>query len=181
MRALPEQNFVFYDRFMTVEGQAKTLGHYRQSMYLCKSRYVDFFIAETRGTRMDKEKSIFEQMGGTYTEKDGILYPNLLIGNEETEAMQDIFSGKYGDLWKKYLKENQSGRYHHLVRTGQLKQEAVEVNDEVNELLDRIMQQYLQKHKPENPDSTMEMWRLREQAKAMAEEVVLHDIVYCYH
>lgn len=27
----------------------------------------------------------------------------------------------------------------------------------------------------------MEMWQLREQAKAMAEEVVLHDIVYCYH
>lgn len=78
---------------------------------------------------MDKEKSIFEQMGGTYTEKSGILYPNILICNEETEAMQDIFSGKYGDLWKKYLKENQPGRYHHLVRTGQLKQKAAEVNE----------------------------------------------------
>ena len=130
---------------------------------------------------MSREKSIFEQMGGTYTEKDGILYPNILIGEEETEAMQDTFSGKYGDLWKKYLKENQLDRYYDLVRTGQLKQKAAEVNEEANELLDRIMQQYLQKNKPENPDSAMEMWQLREQAKAMAKEVVLHDIVYCYH
>lgn len=53
--------------------------------------------------------------------------------------------------------------------------------NEANELLDRIMQQYLQKHKPENPDSTMEMWQLREQAKTTAEEVVFRDIVYCYH
>ena len=130
---------------------------------------------------MSREKSIFERMGGTYTEKDGILYPNICVGQEETEAEQYTFSGKYGDLWKKYLKENQPDRYYHLVHLGQLKQKAAEVNEEANKLLDRIMQQYLQKHKPENPDSTMEMWKLREQAKAMAEEVVLHDIVYCYH
>lgn len=131
--------------------------------------------------RQKKELSIFEQMGGTYTEKDGILYPNILIGEEKTETMQNVFSGKYGDLWKKYLKENKPERYYDLVRTGQLKQKAVEVNEEANEMLERIMQQYLQKHKPENLDSTMEMWQLREQAKAMAEEVVLQDIVYCYH
>lgn len=131
--------------------------------------------------RKKEELSIFEQMGGTYTEKDGILYPNILIGNEETEEMRDIFSGKYGDLWEKYLKENWSDRYSYLVQTGQWKQKASEVNEEANELLERIMQQYLQKHKPENLDSTMEMWQLREQAKAMAEEAVFHDIVYCYH
>lgn len=50
---------------------------------------------------MSREKSIFEQMGGTYTEKDSILYPNFFIGEEETKAMWDTFSGKYGDLWKK--------------------------------------------------------------------------------
>ncbi|MBD5456740.1 MAG: TnpV protein [Lachnospiraceae bacterium] len=120
-------------------------------------------------------------MGGTYTEKDGILYPNIFIGEEQTEAMQDTFLGKYGDLWEKYMKGNHSERYYHMVRTGQLKQKAEEINEEANEMLDRIMQQYLQKHKPGNPDSTMEMWQLREQAKAMAEEVVLQDIVYCYH
>lgn len=68
-----------------------------------------------------------------------------------------------------------------MVHLGQLRQKAAEINEEANELLERIMQQYLQKHKPENPDSTMEMWQLREQAKAMAEEVVLQDVVCCYY
>ena len=115
------------------------------------------------------------------TQRLTVSYILISLGEEQTETMQDVFSGKYGDLWKKYMKENQPERYYHLVRTGQLKQKAAEVNEEANEMLDRIMQQYLKKHKPEDPDSTMEMWQLREQAKAMAEEVVLHDIVYCYH
>lgn len=127
---------------------------------------------------MYEEKSIFEQMGGTYTEIDGVLYPNLIIGNEETEAVSNAFSGKYGDLWKKHLKENRTDRYFYLLRTGQLLQKAAEVDEEANERLDRLMQQYLKKNKSEKPDSTMEMWRLREQAKMVAEEVVFREIVY---
>lgn len=84
--------------------------------------------------RQKEELSIFEQMGGTYTEKDGILYPNIRIGEEETEAMQNTFSGKYGDLWKKYLKENQTERYYHLVHLGQLKQKAEDVRNVLSEL-----------------------------------------------
>lgn len=127
---------------------------------------------------MYEEKSIFEQMGGTYAEIDGVLYPNLIIGNEETEAVSNVFLGKYGDLWKKHLKENRTDRYFYLLRTGQLLQKAAEVDEEANELLDRIMQQYLRKNKPEKPDSTMEIWQLREQAKMVAEEVVFREIVY---
>lgn len=40
---------------------------------------------------MYEEKSIFEQMGLTYVEIDGVLYPNLIIGNEETEAVSNAF------------------------------------------------------------------------------------------
>ena len=51
------------------------------------------WISETEDAKMSKEKTIFEQMGGTYTEIDGILYPNIRVEQEETEAMQDTFSG----------------------------------------------------------------------------------------
>lgn len=44
------------------------------------------WIAEAEDEKMSREKSIFEQMGGTYTEIDDILYPNILIGEEETET-----------------------------------------------------------------------------------------------
>ena len=48
-------------------------------------------------------------------------------------------------------------------------------------MLDVIMNQHMGKHPHVNPGSTMEMWMLREQAKMVAEETVLMDIVYQYH
>lgn len=64
---------------------------------------------------------------------------------------------------------------------GTLNAKALEVNEEAYEILEGIVNQYLTKHKLENVASTIEMWRLREQAKQMAEEVVFHDIVCQYH
>ena len=88
-----------------------------------------------------------------YVERDGILYPVLTIPKD----MELSAVGKYGLLWLSYMKENHKQRY----RT--------------------ITSQHLKKHPPEHPGSTMEMWKLREQAKSIAEEVVLSDIVYQYH
>ena len=130
---------------------------------------------------MSKEKSLFEQLGGTYTEgEDGLLYPNLAVSEADVTNINE-FAGMHGDIWKRYLKENHPDRYRHLVRLGELQKQALEVNEEANEMLDTIMNQYLKSHKPSNPSSTMEQWKLREQAKQTAEEVVFHDIVYrCY-
>jgi hypothetical protein len=64
---------------------------------------------------------------------------------------------------------------------GQLYVKAQEVNEEAYEMLDRIMNQYLSKHKPKDKHSTMEMWKIREQAKQLAEEVIYGEIVYKYH
>lgn len=80
-----------------------------------------------------------------------------------------------------YMKSNHAERYRHHIRMGTLSARAFELNEEAYEMLDRIVNQYLAKHKPQNSASTVEMWRLREQAKQMAEEVVLSDIVCQYH
>ena len=125
---------------------------------------------------MSREISTYEAMGGTYTEVDGVLYPNIVVSEEA-----DVWAGKYGLLWIDYMKTNHTDRYRHHIRMGTLNSKAFEVNEEVYELLEGIMNQYLAKHKPQNSASTMEMWRLREQAKQMAEEVVLNDIVRQYH
>lgn len=125
---------------------------------------------------MSRELSIYEAMGGTYTEVNGVLYPNIKVSEEA-----DVWVGKYGLLWMNYMKSNYAERYRHHIRMGTLNSKAFEVNEEAYEMLERIVNQYLVKHKPQNSASTMEMWRLREQAKQMAEEVVLNDIVRQYH
>lgn len=125
---------------------------------------------------MSRELSTYEAMGGTYTEVKGVLYPNITISEKV-----DVWVGKYGLSWIDYMKSNYSERYKHHIRMGTLNTKAFEVNEGAYDMLEGIMNQYLVKHKPHNSASTMEMWRLREQAKRMAEEVVLNDIVRQYH
>ena len=112
-----------------------------------------------------------------YVEKDGILYPLLTIpADMELSAV-----GKYGLLWLSYMKENHKGRFRTLTRLGCANRTAHKVNEEAYEMLDVMISQHMRKHPSVNPGSTMEMWMLREQAKMVAEETVLMDIVYQYH
>lgn len=122
------------------------------------------------------KKSLYEQMGGTYTEIDGIFYPNVTLDDEIAE--QNSFCGKYGDMWKKHMHDNRNADYRHYLFTGKLNEKAKEINEQAYEMLDVIMNQYMNNHKPDNPDSTIEMWKLREQAKMQAEEVIFHDIIF---
>ena len=123
-----------------------------------------------------KTTSLYEQMGGTYTEVDGIFYPNVTLDDEIAE--QNDFCGKYGDMWKKHMHDNREADYRHYLFTGKLNEKAREINEQAYEMLDVIMNQYMNNHKPDNPESTIEIWKLREQAKMQAEEIILHDIVF---
>ena len=58
---------------------------------------------------------------------------------------------------------------------------AAEVNETAYELLDNIENSWLKKHKPKNPGSFTEQMQLRTQARMMAEEIVLADVVMQFH
>ena len=135
---------------------------------------------------MSNEISLFEKLGGTYTEVDGILYSDIGMDDTDTKSDMDLVVtsadiGKYGHLWISYMKENHPDRYRHHIRMGQILIKAKEVNEEAYEMFNRIVEKYLTKHKLKDTQSTMEMWKLREQAKQFAEEVIYGEIVYKYH
>ena len=95
---------------------------------------------------MSRELSLYEAMGGTYTEIDGVFYPDISIEESKPDGDFGITNadiGKYGLLWISYMKENHPDRYRHYIRMGQLYVKAQEVNEEAYEMLDRIMNQYL--------------------------------------
>lgn len=123
------------------------------------------------------EQTLFEKLGVRYRENDGILYPLILVEIKEENA--DI--GKYGRLWMKYIQSEYPQRYRSLVRLGELHSKAIEVNEVAYELLEDIENEWLKKHKPKNENSFTEMYRLCTQARLVAEEVVLHDVVNCFH
>ena len=121
--------------------------------------------------------TLFEELEVSYREEDGLFYPNISMKEEKT----DIITGKYGDLWMNFMKENCPERYRHFIRLGGLRKKAAEVNEDAYEMLYGIMATFLATHVAKDPRSTIENWKLREQAKQMAEEIVLHELVYCYH
>ena len=122
-------------------------------------------------------KTTFEKIGIPYEERDGIFYPVIVAGTEQA----DIDAGKYGRMWIKYMKDEYPVRYRSLVRFAELEERAAEVNETAYELLDDIENAWLKKHKANNPDSFTEQLKLRTQARMMAEEIVLADVVMQFH
>ncbi|MCI8508697.1 MAG: TnpV protein [Lachnospiraceae bacterium] len=107
---------------------------------------------------------------------DGMMYPNIQTEREELTELT-----KYGMMALDYLKASHPVRYRQITRFGMVMETLQPVQEEAWELHDMTVKAYLEKHKPENPDSTMEMWKIREQAERVAEEMVLAEIVNRYH
>ena len=119
--------------------------------------------------------TLFEELGVEYKEVDGILYP-LLSVDEAEYNLADI--GKYGWMWLRYMGENEHSEYRHMARMGQLKKQAEAINEEAYERLDNIEAAWLKKHMTGKKKTFMEQLHLRNQARAMAEEIVINEIVY---
>lgn len=122
-------------------------------------------------------KTLFEKLRVKYIEKDGIFYPLITLGGEDKNT--DV--GKYGYMWIDYIRTEYPHRYRSLERFGELHDKAAEVNEVAYELLEDIEKEWLGEHKPKQTNSFVEMYRLRTQARMIAEEVVLHDVVNCFH
>ena len=89
---------------------------------------------------MNREKSIFEQMGGTYVQVGGYLLPSLGIAPiEESRSI-----GKYGLLCKSYLKDYKPGWYQSMLLTGKLDKHLVDIDEQARERFERIIEQMKQ-------------------------------------
>ena len=86
---------------------------------------------------MNRENSIFEQMGGTYVQLGGYLLPSLGIAPiEESRSI-----GKYGLLRKSYLIDHKTGWYQSMLLTGKLDKHLVDIDEQARERFERIIEQ----------------------------------------
>lgn len=119
--------------------------------------------------------TLFEELDVEYKDVDGILY-SLLSVDEAEYNFADI--GKYGRMWLRYMEGNKPSEYRHMARMGQLRKRAEAVNEEVYERLDNIEAAWLKKHMTCKKKTFMEQLHLRNQARTMAEEIVINEIVF---
>ena len=80
------------------------------------------------------QQTLFEKIGVQYEERDGLCYPLITLDIKEDGTNV----GKYGRMWMQYLKSEYPQRYRSLLRFGELKQKAAEVNEVAYELLEDI-------------------------------------------
>ncbi|MFG6395579.1 MAG: TnpV protein [Lachnospiraceae bacterium] len=106
---------------------------------------------------------------------DGMMYPDI-----KAEEIKPLSLGKYGIMAVEYMEENHNRRYRSLLRTGRLLEKMKETEEETGQLLEQIIKNYLETHKPADPHSSMEIWKIQEQGMRMAEEIVLDEVIYRY-
>ena len=110
--------------------------------------------------------------------KSGDYYlPNLVL--EETEH-QPI--GKYGRMRKRYLKEHHPVLYSNMLLEGKLFQHLSEIDQACEDRLELIVRQMkMQESVTEalKAADQMEWIRRMNSIQNRAEEIVLHELVYC--
>jgi hypothetical protein len=122
------------------------------------------------------QKSIFEQMGGTYTQVGDYFIPNLVISETAQSPL-----GKYGRMRKRYLKEYRPVLYTNLLTTGKLDQHLAEIDEaceERMELLTRQMAKLEGVTEALKAADQMEWVRRMNSIWNRAEEFVSQELIY---
>lgn len=83
-------------------------------------------------------KSVFEQIGGTYTLQGDYRLPNLAL---PTEGERPI--GLYGQRRRAYLKEHHRVLYYNLLTAGTLHGHLADIEEQAQELFLRLVKQYV--------------------------------------
>lgn len=81
------------------------------------------------------KKSLFEQMGGTYTQQGDYVLPNLILLAEN----QPI--GIWGQWHARYLKQHHRIQYYNLLTSGKLNAHLAEIDQQAEEIFFRLIKQ----------------------------------------
>ena len=124
---------------------------------------------------MKTNKTLFEQIGGTYTQVGDFLLPELAV--EECEPI-----GKYGRMRKRYLKEHRPILFNTMLLSGKLFQHLGEIDCACKERIELLTRQMAQQEcatEVLKAADQMEWVRRMNCIQNRAEEIVLNELVYC--
>ena len=124
-------------------------------------------------------KSLFEELGGTYTlGKDGMYYPNLTIDDNDQRPI-----GKWGRMHRAYLEKVHPGLYERMILNGSLHRHLADANERAEvmmELLTKQMKEQGGVTESLKAEQSMvwvgRMNSIRSRAEEIVMEVVIHTL-----
>ena len=121
-------------------------------------------------------KTIFEEMGGTYTQVGDYLLPNLELPEEEQQPI-----GVWGQRHRRYLKEHRQAAYATLLTSEKLNSYLADIDRQSEEMFSRLVKQLAEaegvpeKLKAADP---MEWVRRMNNIRNRAMEIVNSELIY---
>ena len=121
-------------------------------------------------------KSLFEEMGGTYTQVGDYFLPDLKLPKNENKPI-----GVWGQRHKRYLKEYKRATYISLLTSGKLNSYLADIDEQAEEMCSRLVKQIAEREgvtehlKAENQILWMQKMN---NIRACAAEIVNSEIIY---
>ena len=123
------------------------------------------------------EKSLFEQMGGTYTQAGDYILPDLVLSEQSQKPI-----GIWGQRHARYLKQNHKVRYYNLLISGKLNSYLADIDRQAEEMFPRLVKELAEKEgvteaiKAEN----QMLWvQKMNNIRNAAMESVSSELIYC--
>ena len=121
-------------------------------------------------------KTLFKQLGGTYTTQGDYRLPNLTIEETDTRPI-----GVWGQRRLYYLKHHRKVLYYNLLTSGKLHSHLADIEEQAQNLFSRLVKEYAEKEGiTEQLKATDQMkWvQKMNSIRECAMEVVCKDMVF---
>ena len=122
------------------------------------------------------EKTIFEQMGGTYAQTGDYNLPSLILSNEESKPI-----GIWGQRHARYLKQNRKVLYMNLLTSGKLNAYLANIDKQAQERFERLIEGMKQTQgitEQLKTENALEWVGRMNNIRACAMEIVNEEIIY---
>lgn len=123
------------------------------------------------------EKSLFEQMGGMYTQVGDYLIPDLTLSEEEQKPI-----GIWGQRHARHLKQHHKILYMNLLTSDKLNGYLAEIDEQAEEMYSRLVKQMAEiQGITEQMKSENQMCWVQEMnnIRNAAAQVVNTELIYC--
>lgn len=121
------------------------------------------------------EKTIFEQMGGTYEQQGDYLIPRLTLPAEEEKPI-----GIWGQRHLRYLKTHRKITYMNFLTTGKLNSYLADINEQAENMFFGLVKQMAECEGVTEllkADNQREWVTRMNNIRSRATEIVNHDII----
>ena len=121
-------------------------------------------------------KTIFEEMGGTYTQVGDYLLPDLKLPEEEQQPI-----GVWGQRHRRYLKDHRRATYAALLTSGKLNSYLADIDRQAEELFSRLVKQMAEMEgvtEQLKADNQMEWVGGMNNIRNRAMEIVNSELIY---